>query len=267
MQNTASCRGKPSKLRLLQSTPPNSDCCSRHAESSRSQSKLINDIHRIRPEDLCRPNILPAQIFDIQKLSFQLNFVFDELGCQAYAKPDQAEHHGAGLRRELALFGVALQHTMRMGQDAMGGCVAVSWLNACLHRSLRRGRSLWCRPLRPGRHRWHTLSRRSVRPVPQVTHRLPPVAIMASQKSCNDFAWKKPNSQLVALCVFLWIRAQTPIPLEKPNSQLVALCVFLWIRAQTPMPLEKPNSQLVALCIFLWIRAQTPIPLKNPIRN
>ena len=74
----------------------------------------------------------------------------------------------------------------------------------------------------------------------------------------------KPNSQLVALCVFLWIRAQTPIPLEKPNSQLVALCVFLWIRAQTPIPLEKPNSQLVALCVFLWIRAQTPIPLEKP---
>ena len=37
---------------------------------------------RIRPEDLCRPNILPCQVFDIQKLSFQLNFVFDELGCQ-----------------------------------------------------------------------------------------------------------------------------------------------------------------------------------------
>ena len=104
--------------------PPNSDCCSRHAESSRSQSKLINEIHRIRPEDLCRPNILPCQVFDIQKGSFQLNFVFDELGCQPCAKPDQAEHHGAGFGRELALFGVALQQTMRMGQDAMGGCVA-----------------------------------------------------------------------------------------------------------------------------------------------
>ena len=80
----------------------------------------------------------------------------------------------------------------------------------------------------------------------------------------NTDSLGKTNSQLVALCVFLWIRAQTPIPLEKPNSQLVALCVFLWIRAQTPIPLEKPNSQLVALCVFLWIRAQTPIPLEKP---
>ena len=104
--------------------PPNSDCCSRQAESSRSQSKLINEIHRIRPEHLCRPNILPCQVFDNQKLSFQLSFVFDELCCQPCAKPDQSEHHGAGFGRELALFGVALQQTMRMGQDAMGGCVA-----------------------------------------------------------------------------------------------------------------------------------------------
>ena len=35
----------------------------------------------------------------------------------------------------------------------------------------------------------------------------------------HRFPWKNPNSQLVALCVFLWIRAQTPIPLEKPKPK------------------------------------------------
>ena len=74
------------------------------------------------------------------------------------------------------------------------------------------------------------------------------------------------KTQFAISCVmcFPMDSGQTPIPLEKPNSQLVALCVFLWIRAQTPIPLEKPNSQLVALCVFLWIRAQTPIPLEKP---
>ena len=51
-------------------------------------------------------------------------------------------------------------------------------------------------------------------------------------------------------CVFLWIRAQTPIPLEKPNSQLVALCVFLWIRAPTPVPFGK--TQFATSCVMFF---------------
>ena len=35
-------------------------------------------------------NVLPHQAFDVQSLSFQLNLVVDELGCQLRAKPDQA---------------------------------------------------------------------------------------------------------------------------------------------------------------------------------
>ena len=196
---------------------------------------------------------------------------------------------------------------MRMGQDAMGGCVAHQSNKICelmIHgtskcpqvlvpaifgllqptsqrkRTIRAGLRAQCL-LAPQPATWTqpVVSASAARPTslayPVTSVRQACSTAQASPATsrhngkpkklqCIRFRLEKPNSQLVALCVFLWIRAQTPIPLEKPNSQLVALCVFLWIRAQTPIPLEKPNSQLVALCVFLWIRAQTPIPLEKP---